>query len=629
MRRGERVGKYKLTDGPVEGGQGAVWFAFDTELGRNVVLKHARPESDDSGSFDELLREARALARFSHPHVVTLYDVIRTNKNKRATLWLVMEHVTGGSLDIAVKLTQPHTAGIGAQIADALAALHASGLVHCDVKPGNIVITKNHVAKLADFGAAHRMDSSATITPNGPISLTPSYAAPEAFRGAPEAASDVFSLGATLYSLATGTPPLRTATQAVRLDAVASTSGTLGPLLTAMMQTDPRARPTADFVHRALADLAGEAGSLATLPLKRITVSYPTPLPPSAAPTIREQVTTFVNGNRLLTAGVATVAALAVATPLVLLNLSDDGEPAGRSGPAASKPNRSAPAFLGEQKTADPCSLVQAKGFPAYDSAEPDQYQGNFNRCDVLLQVDKEDVVDVRVELDDDDLPEGTKQRTDGRVTIAEPEPESDECVRAMTVTGVSGTSLRVTAAARKPKKLRQDLCDTADIATAYTVSRLNEGGQVKRRGGVFPQNSLAHKDACTMLDMSALAKVSGIDAQDPKAGYGQWSCQWESTVTNLEIDLQFQQGGMPQNKKTTRTKLGGRAAVVQPESRGPGSCRVEVVNRIYLGPGREHGTERVAVVVHGTEATGQACEVAKDLATSAVQFLPGPVQEK
>ncbi|MFD0472531.1 serine/threonine-protein kinase [Nonomuraea thailandensis] len=160
---------------------------------------------DGAAGAGRLWAEARALARFSHPHVVTLHHAVRG----RAASWLVMEHVPGGSLEGRPGLAPGVAARIGAQLAGAPAALHAEGVVHCDIKPGNVVVTGDGAAKPADFGAAYRVGGVETITPNSAVGYTPDYAAPEVVRGQPEPASDVFSLGATVYALVTGEPPRR------------------------------------------------------------------------------------------------------------------------------------------------------------------------------------------------------------------------------------------------------------------------------------------------------------------------------------------------------------------------------------------------------------------------------------
>ncbi|WP_344894199.1 serine/threonine-protein kinase, partial [Nonomuraea antimicrobica] len=288
VRPGETVdGRYRLARSLTRGRTGEVWLARDLELGRDVVLK--RMAVDGAAGFDRLWAEARALARFSHPHVVTLYHAVRGGR-RRATSWLVMEHVPGGSLEGRPPLPPEVAARIGAQIAGALAALHAEGIVHCDIKPGNVVVTADGTAKLADFGAAYRVGGSETITPNSAVSYTPDYAAPEVVRGRPEPRSDVFSLGAMVYALVAGRPPRRDGDQAAREPVDADTTarepvdayiaareaarGTValdldvGPLtgvLAAMLRRDPGERPDAADARRRLEEIAAPAGPIPAL----------------------------------------------------------------------------------------------------------------------------------------------------------------------------------------------------------------------------------------------------------------------------------------------------------------------------------------------------------------------------
>lgn len=194
-----------------------VWLAYDERLGRDVVLKRAAPG------------EPRAMARLNHPHVITVYEHVDG--------WTVLEYAPGGSL-AERRLPAAEAARIGAQIADALVYMHARGLVHCDVKPGNIVLADNGVAKLTDFGSAYHVDPEATITPVSRLSYTPAYAAPELVRGSPVPASDVYSLAATVRALA---PAL---------------TGSLDQLLSA----NPHDRPDATEARRLLQALADGAG---------------------------------------------------------------------------------------------------------------------------------------------------------------------------------------------------------------------------------------------------------------------------------------------------------------------------------------------------------------------------------
>jgi serine/threonine protein kinase len=263
--------RYVLREVIGTGRGGEVWLAHDTVVGQDVALKPERTGGADETAVRRLLGEPRAMAKFrDHPHVVTLFDVVTGKQDETGaqTYWFVMECVPGGGLDRQPAITPVRAARIGAQIADALAALHASGIVHCDVKPANIGLGRHGTAKLLDFGAAYRVGGSETITVNGPFSFTPDYAAPELARGnVPRPASDVFCLGATLHALVTGAPPrgdvdpgdagptgdegdeserLRywKAEQGV-VDLDAAAVGPLHPVLTAMLQRDPRLRPDA------------------------------------------------------------------------------------------------------------------------------------------------------------------------------------------------------------------------------------------------------------------------------------------------------------------------------------------------------------------------------------------------
>ncbi|MFD5702827.1 serine/threonine-protein kinase [Streptomyces lasiicapitis] len=257
---------------------GEVWLARDLRLPRHVVLKRMHTGDEYAAAVSRLESEARALARFSHPHVVTLHDVLTVAEGgesgsgaaggARSAFWLVMEYVSGGSLDRRPPLSPARAARVGAQVADALAALHAQGIVHADIKPANVVVTPEGLAKLTDFGAAYRYGGQETITPPGMVGYTPDYAAPEVVRGHPEPTSDVFSLAALLYDVVTGRPPRPHAgrgidpyvaeRQAARGEV--TLDGDIGPLariLPVMLDPDPSNRPDAGEARRLLEDCAG------------------------------------------------------------------------------------------------------------------------------------------------------------------------------------------------------------------------------------------------------------------------------------------------------------------------------------------------------------------------------------
>jgi serine/threonine protein kinase len=187
---------------------GAVWLGQDTVLGREVALKRIgvmpganRPD------LERAEREARLAARLNHPHVVGVFDLVTEGEET----WLVMEHVEGVTLAALVErdgaLAPPEAAQLVCQAADALAAAHAAGIIHRDVKPSNMLVTPQGEVKLTDFGIA-RAQADASLTQTGLVTGSPAYLAPEVASGATaDEASDVWSLGTTLYHLLAGHPP--------------------------------------------------------------------------------------------------------------------------------------------------------------------------------------------------------------------------------------------------------------------------------------------------------------------------------------------------------------------------------------------------------------------------------------
>lgn len=443
MRRGGRVGgRYRLTRGPLRGGSGEVWLAHDDVLGRDVVLKRVVGAAPDAPGFDRLRAEARVLARFSHPHVVTLHDAVRAGKGARATSWLVMEYVPGGSLDERPCLGVQSAAHIGAQIADALVALHREGIVHADIKPSNVVVAPDGTAKLADFGAAHRVGGKETITPNSAVSYTPDYAAPEVVMGRPEPASDVFSLAATVHALVTGHPPRPGATAAgaaadtpdgylaarraargdVELapdidalsadeagssDAPGAPRPSLRDTLAAMLARDPATRPDASAARELLRAAAGPPAELPPLPdplPPERTGSDSAPWPPSAdegddhddgAPHPARRAAALIRRHRV-PAAVTVLALLAAGAgaglalhggghhaPQVTADARPPASTAPRATPTAARPGSASP--LGDHRTADPCALLDPAALRRYGDPELDPAYGGFERCDVIV----------------------------------------------------------------------------------------------------------------------------------------------------------------------------------------------------------------------------------------------------
>jgi len=208
------VGRYVLVRPLGKGASGEVWRAEDPEIGREVAVKIMRvPDglSDDDREEwrQRFLQEARAAGRLSHPGIVPVYDVGRADDGRP---FIVMELIEGRSLETVIGQGPRPSAGTvlgwGAQVAEALDAAHAHGIIHRDIKPANILIDAAGRARIADFGIARLSDSELTRT--GLFLGSPAYAAPEQLRGEPvDARTDLFSLGASLYVALTGRKPFR------------------------------------------------------------------------------------------------------------------------------------------------------------------------------------------------------------------------------------------------------------------------------------------------------------------------------------------------------------------------------------------------------------------------------------
>ncbi|MCZ2803766.1 serine/threonine-protein kinase [Modestobacter sp. VKM Ac-2983] len=271
---GVRVaGRYLLRSRLGGGAMGAVWLARDELLGRDVAVKQvlipvgSDPEAT-AGHREAAMREGRIAARLTHPHAIAVYDMV----DDGGTPWLVMEHLPSRSLAsvLAERGTLPvqQVALIGAQVADALVATHAAGVVHRDVKPGNILIGEGQrsagLVKITDFGIS-RARGDVSLTQTGVVKGTPAYLAPEVARGQePREASDVFSLGATLHACLEGTPPFgMTENPLEMLHRVAGgnvarprNAGPLTRPLMRMLANDPAKRPTMSQARDQLAKLA-------------------------------------------------------------------------------------------------------------------------------------------------------------------------------------------------------------------------------------------------------------------------------------------------------------------------------------------------------------------------------------
>ncbi|MEV5277909.1 serine/threonine-protein kinase [Streptomyces sp. NPDC052811] len=277
------AGRYRVLAQLGRGGMGVVWRAHDEVLGREVAVKELRAYTDASapelGDLRlRMQREARAAARVRHPGVVAVHDVAEHEGRPV----IVMELIDGPSLDDVLGergvLDPREASAIGAKVLEALDAAHGAGVLHRDVKPGNVLLDASGRVVLTDFGIAAMDDpgdgSQTHLTRSGEIVGSLDYLAPERAQGQePGPASDIWALGATLYAAVEGAAPFRRTSTWSTLNAIvveplpeARRTGPLGPVLERLMDKDPARRPDAATAARLLADIAAAADTAATKP---------------------------------------------------------------------------------------------------------------------------------------------------------------------------------------------------------------------------------------------------------------------------------------------------------------------------------------------------------------------------
>jgi len=278
--------RYRLVEQLGRGGMGVVWRARDEVFGRDVAIKEVLlppqlSEKEREAVLQRTRREARVAARLSHPNVVKVYDVVEYDNRP----WIVMELVRARSLTEVVEESGPlspqRVAAIGLQVLSALTAAHAAGITHRDVKPGNVLCSDNGRVVLTDFGIASVADDP-SVTMHGVLMGSPAYIAPERVRGGPaRAASDLWSLAATLYAAVEGRPPYDRGAAVPTVTAVVNEepdplqrAGLLAPVLAQIFIKDPDARPGAETIRTLLREVAstpeeGGDAAAATVALKR------------------------------------------------------------------------------------------------------------------------------------------------------------------------------------------------------------------------------------------------------------------------------------------------------------------------------------------------------------------------
>ncbi|MBB4916538.1 serine/threonine-protein kinase [Streptosporangium saharense] len=271
--QGRLVGRrYRLISPVGRGGMGVVWHAHDVLLDRDVAVKELilPPGLDEEGmrsAHRRMLREARSAARLSHPGIITVHDVVEEDGRP----WIVMELVRAWSLEQAVRRNGPlpvvQAAEIAVRVLDALRHAHAAGVLHRDIKPGNVLLTSDRVV-LTDFGIA-AIEGDVSVTQTGLLMGSPAYIPPERLSGKPiTQAADLWSFGATLYTTVEGRPPYEGPDAVAVLGAILTQepnrpqrAGALIAVIEGLLRKDPADRMTAAQVSELLGRVLRSHGS--------------------------------------------------------------------------------------------------------------------------------------------------------------------------------------------------------------------------------------------------------------------------------------------------------------------------------------------------------------------------------
>ncbi|MBM7770190.1 serine/threonine protein kinase [Actinokineospora baliensis] len=355
------AGRYRLERRIGSGAMGVVWQGVDERLNRTVAIKKlllppGLPEDEAEEAVARCKREGRIAARLHHPNAIAVFDVV----DEDGAPCLIMEYLPSVSLAIALTERGPldpiEVAAIGVQVAAALAAAHAAGIVHRDIKPGNILLGDDGSVKITDFGISRASDD-VTVTKTGLIAGTPAYLAPEVAVGRdPSAASDVFSLGSTLYAATEGEPPFGLSENTLGLlHAVASGkinpptgSGPLTDVLVALLASDVDDRPSAAKARDMLGAVArGEDPDVPPVPTasdsrtRLVAAADPTAVNPRtgrARPVAAPPPLPPRSRMPLVVAGVGLAAILAVGT-FFIINRETGAEPSHQPGPIDNPPS--------------------------------------------------------------------------------------------------------------------------------------------------------------------------------------------------------------------------------------------------------------------------------------------------
>lgn len=622
MHTGQIVGgRYRLEEALGSGGHGEVWRAADLNVHeRPVAIKRTRYEGDEDGA-ERVRREAKYLARITHPHVVAVHDVV----DDGGDVWVVMEYVAGRPLSRSERVPVEQAARYGAQLAGGLEAVHAHRILHRDVKPANVLVTDDGFAKIADFGISRPVHDDETVTATGALTGTPGYLAPEVAKGGRfTEAADVWSLGATLYYVLEGTTPFgddnphallwKTVSEEVRPP---KRAGSMAPVLLRMLARKPADRPRLKQVRQELATLAGDPAA---------------GVGPESTRSFRPLAALRRPWHALTTAGVAV--ALVVVLSLVAWSALDRGQAQGDELPAAGasadgddSTNRRVDGektgIIGDPATADPCALLDEEALGAFGLTRLDTDDGELNRCDIYVTHDDGGVAEVSVKIWQNSEEPTEPNRQVGKVTVVDDESDlPEECSRELFLPG-GDYNLSLDAELQSGEV--DDLCALADSTLNHATGVLNDG-LVPRREREPDPSSLYTQSACDLLAGEPLERLPGVDATHPLVGFAEWDCTWYAE-DGKELRALFQHHEPFTADDGEHFLFSGHETVDEGDSWSSTSCLVSVVNR--EAPSVHGDGTTVAELVRlelragGDESVDELCDLLLDIAEPVAAALP------
>jgi hypothetical protein len=587
------AGKYRLVAALGEGGMGRVLLGVAPD-GRLVALKQIHPELAHNARFRTRFRqEVQASQRVSGAFTAAVMDA----DPDAETPWLASVFVTGPSLKEAVEATGPLPVDavrrLAVGLATALIEIHRVGLIHRDLKPGNVLLTGDG-PRVIDFGIARATEGGPDLTGTGGIVGSPAFMSPEQAESRPlTPASDVFSLGGLLVMAATGHPPFPGSTTAQLLYDVVHAAPDLTavpPEIRALVEPclakDPARRPTPqrilDFLGPvppgtrpwppAVHDLIATQDAAV-----RTALSWPVPPPPPAPPKRRRWVPVVT--------ALAAVCALAAGSLLALAVAKADADP-----PSAGA--NLDPTSLDTLRRADPCRVLDDVTVPDAGKLRADPSAGYLDRCSYQSRSGGK----ISVKLGDQIYVEG------GR-------PTEDLDGRQVLFTEISGStcdaSVQVPAQPELGVTALAETCALAKATLGKVLDRLHGGGN----GYTLAPGTLLALDPCAVLDKTAVARAIG-PVRETKLNRVR-ECEWTAT-TSLRLTFEKMPTGVPD--EGSPVDLGG---VTGTRRELEGSCALAWNHRPLDAQESEH------VRIFASKTGGGACDAAVEFGKALVSALP------